>query len=364
VNIIITEEQYRNLKKLLEAPVGLQVLTDDGKKETYDWLESAEGVLYDYPEYYNTYKDEFSWPIPAVKLQNVDKLENTFNKSKKGICYNNHDKCYKKALVYGKSANKNEIQFKQYDFIWDKNTQEGKFVDSGIKMIPEVEIIGYKDGGNRITNNIKSIAKKLKQRGVTDPKIAAAILAVCSKESGFYLGTEQTHTGTMNQLRSWFPPLKNMTDQEIENLRMNERKFYNKVYGKQTDTGKNLGNIFKNDGYNYRGRGWNGITGRAIYKAVGYENNPWALETNDGATNALINYYDKVSNILNKTYPDDTAMSTIVMDFIKATGGFSPTAMTPFILSNYQRAYQFLLNNFIKNGKLVIPEYSEITVTP
>jgi len=367
MNIIISEKQYQYLKKtfkiLKESSLGLQVLNDKGEPENYNWLESAEGVLYDYPEYYNAYKDNFLWPIPAVKLQDVEKLQKTFSNSKKGICYNGHPKCYKKTLVYGKTKNKYDTQFKEYNFVWDKNTNTGKFVDSGVIMLPGFDVIGYRDKGNKVSNSIKIITSKLKEKGVTDPKVVAAIIAICSKESGFELQGENTHTGTLSQLRDWFPPLRVMTDQQIEKLRMNQKDFYNKVYGPSSDTGKNLGNIFKNDGYDFRGRGWNGITGRSLYRIVGFEKYPEDLNNPKHATTALINYYDKVSNILYKTYPDETPMSTIVMDFIRATGGFSPTAMTPFIIGNFDRAYTFLKNNLVKDGKIELPGYSPVNVT-
>jgi len=367
MNIIITEKQYQYLKRtfkvLKESSLGLQVLNDKGETENYNWLESAEGVLYDYPEYYNAYKDDFSWPIPAVKLQDVEKLQKTFSNSKKGICYNEHPKCYKKALVYGKTKNKYDTEFKQYDFVWDKNTDTGKFVDSGVMMLHGVDIIGYRDKGSKVSNSIKLITSKLKEKGVTDPKVVAAIIAICSKESGFVLQGENTHTGTLSQLRDWFPPLRDMTDQQIEKLRMNQRNFYNKVYGPSSSVGKNLGNIFKNDGYDFRGRGWNGITGRSLYRIVGFERDPDDLNNPKHATTALINYYDKISNTLFKTYPDETPMSTIVMDFIRATGGFSPTAMTPFIIGNYDRAYTFLKNNLVKDGKIELPGYPPVNVT-
>ncbi len=143
---------------------------------------------------------------------------------------------------------------------------------------------------------------------------------------------------------------------------MNQKNFYNKVYGPSSSVGKSIGNIYKNDGYDFRGRGWNGITGRSLYRIVGFERNPDDLNNTKHATTALINYYDKVSNILFKTYSDDTPMSTIVMDYIKATGGFSPTAMTPFIIENYNRAYNFLKSNLIKNGKIELPGYPTLDV--
>jgi predicted chitinase len=363
MKIILTEEQFKNLVTLMEASLGLDVDLGD-RKETFDWLESAEGVLYDYPEYYATYSNDFKWPIPAINLKYLDKLKETFAKSRKGICYNGHNKCYDKVLVYGLDPKTKKVDFKEYKFVWDKTNKNGTFRDTGVNLLPEIVVTGYKDGGTNVSNATKTIIRLLKSRGVTDPKVIAAILGICSKESGFMLQTEQTHTGTIDQLREWFPPLRNFTNEEIERLRLNQRRFYNKVYGATTPTGKNLGNINPNDGYNYRGRGWNGITGRLIYKTVGYENNPEKLETPEHATNALINFYDNASGILKKEYSDDAPMSLIVRDYINATGGFSPNNNSPFVLSNYNRAYDYVLKTFIKNGNLVVPGFDPITVTP
>jgi predicted chitinase len=363
--LLITEEEKNLIRSMYglikESSLGLTVDLE-GEEENLSWLESAEGILYDYPEYYKDYQDEFKWPVPGINLKYLDKLKDTFAKSKKGICYNEHPKCYTKVLVYAKDKKSKEVEFKQYDFKWDKKNKKGEFVDSGINLLPGVEVIGYKEGGDKVSNASKKISNRLKSFGVTDPKVIGAIIGVCSKESGFVLQGENTHTGTLAQLRDWFPPLRNFTEQEIEKLRLNQRRFYNKVYGPTTETGKNLGNVNKDDGYNYRGRGWNGITGRNLYRLVGYERNPDALNNTDDATKALINYYDKVSGILKKEYSDDTPMSTIVRDFIYATGGFSPNSNSPFIQTNYQRAYNFVVNNLIKDGKLYVPGFDPIKV--
>ena len=363
--ILITENEKTLIKTMYglvnEEPLKLSVDLE-GKKENFNWLESAEGVLYDYPEYYEEYSDDFKWPVPAVNLKFLDELKDRFSKSKKGICYNAHPKCYTKVLVYGKDPKSNTMNFKQYNFKWDKDTKMGDFVDSGVNLLPGIDVIGYKNGGDRVSSSSKTISNKLKSFGVTDPKVIAAIIGICSKESGFVLQGENTHTGTISQLREWFPPLRNFTDEQIEKLRLNQRRFYNKVYGATTPTGKNLGNVHENDGYNYRGRGWNGITGRSLYRLVGYERNPEELNKPEEATNALINYYDKASGILKNKYTEQTPMSTIVRDYIYATGGFSPNANSPFIQQNYQRAYDFVLNNLVKDGKLYVHGFEPINV--
>jgi len=54
-----------------------------------------------------------------------------------------------------------------------------------------------------------------------------------------------------------------------------------------------LGNMDPGDGYKYRGRGFNQITGRSNYRSYGYENNPEALNNPEGAADAAIKFLTK-----------------------------------------------------------------------
>ena len=75
--LLITEEEKQLIKSMYglvnESSLGLSVDLE-GKNENLNWLESAEGILYDYPEYYEEYSEDFKWPIPAINLKYLNKL--------------------------------------------------------------------------------------------------------------------------------------------------------------------------------------------------------------------------------------------------------------------------------------------------
>jgi LPXTG-motif cell wall-anchored protein len=56
-----------------------------------------------------------------------------------------------------------------------------------------------------------------------------------------------------------------LTDAQLTALKQDPRAFFNRIYGGQFSIGKQLGNTQPNDGYNYRGRGFNQNTGRGNY---------------------------------------------------------------------------------------------------
>jgi predicted chitinase len=293
--------------------------------------------------------ENYAWPFPAISINSIDKFNEIYGSKK--FCWES-DGCYSEIIVYG--FENGEYTVKLYK--WNGSNS---WVNSG-KLLKSVTI-EPKDT-NKILNRIKTVASTLKQNGVTDTRIAAVILGVCGKESGFVLGAEQLHTEPNAQkLRYYFPPLNGLTDDQIKSLRQRPVDFYNKVYGPNTAAGKNLGNKFSNDGYNYRGRGFNGITGRAVYSAVGYESNPEALETLEGATTALIKYF-KAYGLLGKKYGEETTLGTILKDYINANGGLPSGSWTPFIQSNFNAALNFIKTNLLVGSTLKVPGFPDKTV--
>ena len=107
--------------------------------------------------------------------------------------------------------------------------------------------------------------KALDEQNVTDPKLRAGIAAVSIGESGFKPQSEQSYSGSSNErIRSIFrTKLGDKSDAEIDAIKADPKKFFNTVYG-----GVN-GNKEAEDGYNYRGRGLNQLTGRSNYEHIG-----------------------------------------------------------------------------------------------
>jgi len=134
-------------------------------------------------------------------------------------------------------------------------------------------------------NNMKLLLNEAKKQGITNVYTRAAILAIISKESSF-VPTEEKGYGTTStaRIKSVFgSKLAGMSDAEVDALKKNDRLFFNKIYGKRYGNDGYVSGTFKqewagpyedgNDGFRYRGRGFNQITFKSNYKAIGGEIN-------------------------------------------------------------------------------------------
>lgn len=110
--------------------------------------------------------------------------------------------------------------------------------------------------------NIKFINQRLKDWGITSLSARIGILAVIGKESGYIPKWETTYKNTSNyRIRTIFKtPTTGVSDAKINELKKNDYNFFNFVYN-----GSN-GNVSgTDDGYKYRGSGFNQLTGRGNY---------------------------------------------------------------------------------------------------
>ena len=143
--------------------------------------------------------------------------------------------------------------------------------------------------------NITAIVIALNNKNLTNKFLQAGIVSVCYKESGLIPHSEQNYSNTPNNIiRRTFLVTRAMNDLDLNTLKKDPIKFFNLVY----NTNPWLGNIpNSNDGYNFRGKGLNQITGRANVKAMGDKigidlvNNPDLLNTIDVATKALAQFF-------------------------------------------------------------------------
>ena len=146
--------------------------------------------------------------------------------------------------------------------------------------------------------------KAMIDRGITNAFYRAGILSVIAKESGFRLGSpEMCYNNTSNsRIRAVFGSrVSSLSDEQLTKLKSNCANFFNHVYGGAWGL-KYLGNTQPTDGYNYRGRGANGITGRANYtkyqKLTGYPilSNPDLVETPKVAAAVNAEYFKSAFN--------------------------------------------------------------------
>lgn len=150
-------------------------------------------------------------------------------------------------------------------------------------------------------DNAKLVNQALIDIGLTNQYLRAGILAVASKETEFLLHSEVSYRNTpANRIRQIFGVFANWSDLQIDSIKRDDVAFFNTVYNR-----KDLGNGIA-DGYKYRGRGFNQITGKANYaqvgKAIGEDlvNNPDLLMKAEIAAKALA-WFFRNSIVLGQT---------------------------------------------------------------
>ena len=117
--------------------------------------------------------------------------------------------------------------------------------------------------GERMAN-VSYLLDAMQNAGITNPYLQAAILGVVGKESKFIPKDERCYNNTSNErIREVFgAKVGGYTESELSSLKNDCEAFFNVVYGGRYG---NMGN----DGYKYRGRGFNQLTFRGSYKSIG-----------------------------------------------------------------------------------------------
>jgi len=136
-----------------------------------------------------------------------------------------------------------------------------------------VEILG----GGYPTNNVRQVEKAMDAAGITNPYARIAIFGVIGKESGFKPIREKPWGGTANsRIREYFSVFDKagITDEELDIIKKDPKKFFGIVYGPLAfehgaHTWAKKHHTKPEDGYNYRGRGFNQLTWKPSYKSAG-----------------------------------------------------------------------------------------------
>ena len=139
---------------------------------------------------------------------------------------------------------------------------------------------------------IELIKQALSKQGITNKYLQVGIIAVVSTEGGFVPRSEMSYKNTNNKrLRILFGSRLPESEEQLTELKKDDVKFYDKIYG-----GKH-GNNQVGDGFKYRGRGFNQITYKDLYKkygdAIGVDlvNNPDRLNEIEIAADALAVFF-------------------------------------------------------------------------
>jgi predicted chitinase len=110
------------------------------------------------------------------------------------------------------------------------------------------------------------IVNSLIKSGISNRFLRVGIVSVVSTEGGFSPRNEISYRTTPNaRIRTIFPGRVPDSDAILNLLKEDDVAFFDAVYG-GTYGSQQLGNTEYGDGYNYRGRGFNGITGKILYQ--------------------------------------------------------------------------------------------------
>ena len=130
-------------------------------------------------------------------------------------------------------------------------------------------------------------------KGITNHFSQGSILSIALKEGNLNpAAREVSYKSTSNErIRTIFSVTKKLADAQLTALKGNDIAFFNYIYNGVAGNGAN-------DGYKFRGRGYNQLTGRANYRSIGkkigvdLEANPDLLSTDPKvAADALIQYF-------------------------------------------------------------------------
>ena len=210
-------------------------------------------------------------------------------------------------------------------------------------------------------SNFTIIVNKAKEKGITSLFAIAGLLGIVSKESTFRSITEGSYKKTSaKRVRSVFGKTRTSkyTDSQIESFAKDDNKFFDFVYGyvAKSNGFTTYGNDNIGDGFRYRGRGFNQLTFKNIYKERGVGsgldlvNKPELIERPAEAALVLIEYYfasfkglsnevAKMAGITKAQSPLATinsinSIETAVDMFYLATSG-------SMVMSNYMKVLKY-----------------------
>lgn len=191
-----------------------------------------------------------------------------------------------------------------------------------------------------VKKGVAAVNAAMDRHKITDKKMRASIQGVIGKECGWVPRSETPYNNTPNdRIRKVFGKrVDSLNDAELNSLKANANKFWDRVYGPNDPTGTSQknGNTNPGDGAKYLGRGFNGVTFKSGYekiqklydeynklgKSINFVSNPNSLNDIDVAAEVAVIYFldgiknPKVksmygSNDPNKFSNKDTALKAV-----------------------------------------------------
>lgn len=170
-----------------------------------------------------------------------------------------------------------------------------------------------------VHNNIELLIDYMEEANITNPYTQIGILSTIGKESGFKPQNEIGYGGTSNsRIREIFGWRVALADSDLTALKADDVAFFNHVYG------GDFGNA-PNEGYKYRGRGFNGLTFKGNYQKYGglvgedLVGDPDKLNDPDVAAEVAVVFFTK--NRSGDSLPKFTSKSSAVEYFVHLNAG-------------------------------------------
>lgn len=229
------------------------------------------------------------------------------------------------------------------------------------------KIVGRKKDGSEasfLKENIDILINQCKSGGLSNKYLIAGILATVAKESGFSPKNENLNYSSEG-LKKTFPSHFKPSKANPSDYANKPEKIANYVYAGR------YGNNNTGDGYKYRGRGFNQITFKDLYKkystliSVNIESDPEKLNIVSNASKSTVSYYKESfknkKQIISYYGVDpysvndwDIALKIVIN--VTAGLGYTPSASN--VTYNYDKAknyHQFLID-YLEKSPEGIPE--------
>jgi hypothetical protein len=224
---------------------------------------------------------------------------------------------------------------------------------------------------------VDSLIEQLRKAGFNDYLIAA-ILGVISKERSFMTGPESCYNNTSNdRIRRYHSRTKKLTDSQLTTLKKNCKAFFDYVYDNRIGNGVG-------EGYLYRGRGLNQLTGKANYstfsKYAGIDlvKNPDAVIRPEVAVPVAVGFFkDVIANgdnrgLFKSRYGKDSKTANDIITAVKiannANSGLGNNMNTPFwqtldgYIKSENRAKEFITYIQEKKKRINPIQFSSIAL--
>jgi len=187
----------------------------------------------------------------------------------------------------------------------------------------KVEVTGL---SGEAKQNAQLMIDYMVSKGITNPYTQIGILCVIGKESGFEPQSEDGYGGTPNsRIREKFGNRVPSDDDELDELKSDDEKFFNAVYGGRF-------NNSNTEGYKYRGRGFNQLTFKGNYEFYGncigrdLVGDPEVVNNVEIAAEVAVAFFTKCKSA--DQLPDFTNEDDAINYFVNLNGGGSADSET------------------------------------